>query len=341
MDSKTALSPGDLVLVTGANGYLASHVASELLSAGYRVRGTVRDVGKNRWLQDHFDNAYGHNKFELFEVPDMVAVNAFHSAANGVAAIAHVASVMSNEADPNKVIPPVVAGVTNALEAAASQPSVKSFVYTSSSAAATSPGPGAAGHDVHEDSWNEGAIERAWAPGADHIVVYYASKAQAEQALWKWVGEWHPRFRVNAVLPNANFGRVISPEHQGYPSTAGWIEAIFKGTATDRLMRAISPQYFVDVQDTARLHVAALTRPDLSSQRLFAFAQPYTTNQILQTLRKLYPERQFPEDIPGLEEDNNKILPADNAERILKETGRSGWTSLEDSLRMNTEELAR
>jgi uncharacterized protein YbjT (DUF2867 family) len=32
------------VLVTGASGYLASHCVQQLLVAGYRVRGTVRDV---------------------------------------------------------------------------------------------------------------------------------------------------------------------------------------------------------------------------------------------------------------------------------------------------------
>lgn len=73
------------MLVTGANGFVASHVADQLLSAGYRVRGTTRDVERNQWLQDHFDNIYGANKFELFEVPNMVAVNAFHDAVKSTA----------------------------------------------------------------------------------------------------------------------------------------------------------------------------------------------------------------------------------------------------------------
>lgn len=49
MESNTTLSPGVLVLVTGVNGYIASHVANELLLAGYRVRGTVRNVEKSQW----------------------------------------------------------------------------------------------------------------------------------------------------------------------------------------------------------------------------------------------------------------------------------------------------
>lgn len=85
MESNTALSPGEPVLVTGVNGYIASHVANELLLAGYRVRGTVRNVEKSQWLQRHFDQTYGIGKFEPFEVPEMVIVNAFHKAAQGMA----------------------------------------------------------------------------------------------------------------------------------------------------------------------------------------------------------------------------------------------------------------
>jgi nucleoside-diphosphate-sugar epimerase len=36
--------PNELVLVTGIGGYVASHVADQLLKAGYKVRGTVRSL---------------------------------------------------------------------------------------------------------------------------------------------------------------------------------------------------------------------------------------------------------------------------------------------------------
>jgi len=36
------LPPGSLILVTGASGYIESHVVNEALLAGYRVRGTAR-----------------------------------------------------------------------------------------------------------------------------------------------------------------------------------------------------------------------------------------------------------------------------------------------------------
>lgn len=36
-----AIAPGSLTLVTGVNGFIGSHIADQLLSLGYRVRGTV------------------------------------------------------------------------------------------------------------------------------------------------------------------------------------------------------------------------------------------------------------------------------------------------------------
>jgi uncharacterized protein YbjT (DUF2867 family) len=46
-------APGDLVLVSGATGFIAAHAIEQLLSKGYRVRGTVRstkNAEKNRFL---------------------------------------------------------------------------------------------------------------------------------------------------------------------------------------------------------------------------------------------------------------------------------------------------
>jgi hypothetical protein len=56
----------------------------------------------------------------------------------------------------------------------------------------------------------------------------------------------------------------------------------------------------VDVRDTARLHLIALVAPEVKSERLFAFAEPYNWNLVLKTLRKIYPERKPPQDVPNL-----------------------------------------
>lgn len=79
----SAIPIGSTVLVTGANGYIASHIADKLLGLGYNVRGTVRDPKRHQWMIDMFDKQYGKGKFELFHVPDMATEGAFDNAVKG------------------------------------------------------------------------------------------------------------------------------------------------------------------------------------------------------------------------------------------------------------------
>jgi hypothetical protein len=94
------------------------------------------------------------------------------------------------------------------------------------------------------------------------------------------------------------------------------------------------------VQDNARLHVAALTHPDVQSERIFAYAAPYTWRGVQRAVQRLYPDKTFPRDIEEAELDTSKIIPAPRAEALLKEMGRPGWTSLGETVMMNTEDLA-
>ena len=70
----------------------------------------------------------------------------------------HVASVLSFDRDPTKVIPTVVNGAINAASSAAKQSSVKRFVYTSSSSAITAPKPNVE-FTISTDDWNTDQVE--------------------------------------------------------------------------------------------------------------------------------------------------------------------------------------
>lgn len=145
------IQPNEIVLVTGANGYIASITITKLLAAGYRVRGTVRDVSaaKNAWMKPH----YGPN-FELVQVPDVAAPHAFDEAIKGVHGIAHIAAAVVFLPDPNEVITPEINGVMNILEAATKETSVKRVVYTSSQCACVQFEAGKTYH-IDSSTWNE------------------------------------------------------------------------------------------------------------------------------------------------------------------------------------------
>jgi nucleoside-diphosphate-sugar epimerase len=77
------ITKGSTVLVTGANGFIGSHIVDQLLKLDYKVRGTVRTEAKGKWVQDFFDNKYGQGKLELVVVPAMGVKGAFDDAVKG------------------------------------------------------------------------------------------------------------------------------------------------------------------------------------------------------------------------------------------------------------------
>lgn len=82
--SDPAIPYGSTVVVTGCSGFIGSHVADQVLAAGFKVRGTSRDATKNKWLTEYFDARHGAGKFELVSVPDPSAPNALAEAVEGV-----------------------------------------------------------------------------------------------------------------------------------------------------------------------------------------------------------------------------------------------------------------
>lgn len=79
-----AIPKGSLVLVTGVNGYIGSHIAKQLLEHGYRVRGTVRDAYKADYMYLLFDKNYGKDVFEVQIVKDMATEGAFDEVMKGL-----------------------------------------------------------------------------------------------------------------------------------------------------------------------------------------------------------------------------------------------------------------
>ena len=276
------IEKGSLVLITGVSGYIASHTANQFLEAGYRVRGTVRSSDKADWLYKLFDETYGKGKFEAVVVPDMMTDNAFDDAVKDVSGICHVASVMTFSDNPDEVIPTVVKGALNIMTAATREPSIKALVYTSSSTAALMPQPDKV-IKVTKETWDDEAIERANS-NPNPWNVYSASKTQAELAVWKAVKETSLPFQVATVLPNMNMGPILQPGAEDSSSTASWVVRLYKGD--ESVFDGAPSQWYVDVRDTGRLHVIALIDPECKGQRIFAFAAPFTWNDLLAIFRK-------------------------------------------------------
>ncbi|KAM0323909.1 hypothetical protein ACHAQA_008490 [Verticillium albo-atrum] len=228
-----ALPANSIVAVTGASGFIASHITDQLLAAGYRVRGTVRDPSRVFYLAAHFDSTYGTGRFTLYAVPDLAKESAFDDVLDGAQGVIHTVAVTNFDPDPENVVPINVNSTLNVAQAASKSPSVTRFVYTSSSGAAAMPTPGVE-YVVDTNSYNEQAVAIAYSGrgpkgAAGGYLAYSAAKTKAEQALWKWYEEEKPNFVLNSIVPNAALGRVLLPEHQGFPTVVGLLKVLWEG----------------------------------------------------------------------------------------------------------------
>ncbi|KAE9570610.1 Aldehyde reductase 2 [Colletotrichum fructicola] len=331
MAKLNALPQGSTVLVTGANGYIGSHIANTILEQGYRVRGTVRSP--KPWLDELFQSKYGKDKYESITLSNFEDEEALAKAFDGVSAVAHVASDVSFSKDPNAVIPWVVKATETVLAAAAKFPAIKRVVLTSSSSAVIIPETNKPGDRVDENTWNDSAVKSAWDPSLAEdkkpYYIYAASKTEGERAAWKWVGKNKPGYVFSTVLPNCNWGEILHPEIYG--STMGWVRDVLKGDY--EAFALYVPQYFVDVVDTARLHAIALLGENVESQRIFGFAEEVNRSDVFKTLRALRPDNEnIPEPDENEGHDLTEVVPAKKAEQLLKDYYGRGWTGYKESL---------
>jgi dihydroflavonol-4-reductase len=126
------------ILVTGASGFVGSHIADRLLAAGHEVRALVRGNSSLKWLQD--------KRIELV-TGNMLDVESLRTAVEHVDAIVHVAGVTAAKTKEGffegNLLP-----TRNLLEAARRyNPTLSRFIFCSSQ---TAVGPSLDGQPVTE-----------------------------------------------------------------------------------------------------------------------------------------------------------------------------------------------
>ncbi|UKZ61633.1 uncharacterized protein TrAtP1_002892 [Trichoderma atroviride] len=340
-DLKKNIPKGALVIVTGVTGFVGSHIAKALLERGYRVRGTVRDVEKAAWLVKSVLKDYADTgRFEFCYIPDIAATKAYDEAIQGVSAIAHVASILSMDPDPTKVIPATVAGVTSILNAAMKEPSVKSFVYTSSLGAATMLAPGNEAY-VTKGTYNDFATKASLAPppyeAGRGMLTYMASKVAAEKALWKFAEQQRPHFTISSVVPSVIIGEALNKVHN--EGDGAWVRTLYDGNTV--FWKSMPAIFAVDVKDVAAIHVAAILDPEVANARLHVWGHKCNANDLLTIMRKNYPHHELIDDLA-----NQTVLSisADFSEPLAllkKWTDQNGWRPLEDSVVENVESIIK
>ncbi len=122
------------VLVTGADGFIGSHVTESLVRAGYLVRAFVMYNSFNSWGWLDHASAEIKNSIEIF-AGDIRDPHGVHEAMRGCDAVLHLAALIAipySYHSPDTYIDTNVKGTLNVLQAAR-QLGVKRIIHTSTS----------------------------------------------------------------------------------------------------------------------------------------------------------------------------------------------------------------
>ncbi|KAF2002177.1 NAD(P)-binding protein [Amniculicola lignicola CBS 123094] len=333
------LPVGSLIFLTGANGYIATHVVDQLLTFGYAVRGSVRSKSGSAWMTSLYETRHPKSRLELVEVPDITKPGCYDALLSGVSAIIHTAAIDPLSDDPStfqKSIDANLIVMEAAKKANTAGEKIKRVVITSSSWAVTWPEPGVE-KDLSVKSFNDVAVKQYHDPNTPKmmmpVVSYVAAKLESERECWKWV-EKNPDtgFALNAIMPSTCMGEVLAPKNQEYPSTAGFVRSLYDGTRPE-LIAWLQPQWFVSVKDAARLHIAAAVLKGVDGERIFGWAERYTWPGVYKVL-----EDEMGETPKGSAEDKGEdksIPPMERSTELLELLGRDGWEGFEKSVREN------
>ena len=246
-----------LVLVTGGSGYIAGYCIAELLSQGWRVRTTVRNLTKAELVRASLAKIAPKADEIVFAAADLNADNGWAEAAAGCDYVLHVASPVpvTDPKSDDELVKPARDGTLRVLKAARDA-GVKRVVSTSSVAAIMY------GQPAREKPFTEAD----WTDATDlkDTSAYERSKTLAERAAWAWLKAEGGKLELTTVNPVLVLGPVLGSD---FSASLEAVKKLMDGSAP-----AI-PRFgfgIVDVRDVAKLEVLAMTSPAAAGERFIA-----------------------------------------------------------------------
>ena len=273
------------VLLTGASGYIAKHIALQLLEAGYNVRGTVRDLSRGaevtEAIRPHLKDDSNLETRLAFVALDLTTDTGWTEAMDGVDVLMHTESPFPLDQPKNEddLIRPAVDGAMRALRAAHAA-EVKRVILTSSTAAISGSALPAGDISFDETNWTD--------PTDPDAGAYVRSKTLAEQAAWNFVSKDAPDMHLTTINPGFVLG---APLDQHFGTSIQVIERLLRGK--DPMLPDIGFST-VDVQDVAEMHVTVINKPETFGQRIMTVDSFLTFKDIAQAVKAAFPSRRIP-----------------------------------------------
>ena len=273
------------VLVTGANGYVASWLVKRLLEEGIPVHAAVRDPNDEKKIE-HLKKAAANAKGTIqFFKADLLIAGSYKEAMQGCELVFHTASPFTvSVKDPQKqLVDPAVKGTENVLNIAKEVSSVKRIVVTSSVAAiytdATDCGK-APGGQLTEDDWNTSS--------SLEYQPYAYSKTLAERKAWE-IAKSQNQWDLVIINPSLVLGPALNAQN-----TTSESMNILKMLGGGE-MKMGAPKLgmgVVDVRDVAEAHFRAGFTPEAHG-RYITSGHNTNTLEMAKTLLPKYGDK-FP-----------------------------------------------
>jgi dihydroflavonol-4-reductase len=266
------------VLVTGAAGFIGSHVVAQLLQSGTQVRATVRNPKNAEFLNSLPIAEGGSLQIVAMDLLDFASVRSAVSDCKDVIHCAASLPVGANDAQKD-IVDPSIEGTSNLVKALQQAGIVERIVHTSSVAA------------IRSTSHENGTIFSV-ADWCDDATVksnpYGLAKAGAEKVMRQWVeskiGESKPR--LITIHPSIVFGPLLSPRHK-----EGSMSYLNHFTSGPPFVLKIHIN-FVDVRDVAKAHINALSN-GRDGARYLLHNRGMWMHEIGAELKILKPERKW------------------------------------------------
>jgi nucleoside-diphosphate-sugar epimerase len=257
----------ELVVLTGATGFLGFKILTISLKAGYRVRCVVRSQSKiEKVLSAPSIKALNPSSDQLSwaTVPDMTVPGAYDDAVQGAKYVIHAASPIPSfgdeaptpEAYEEHFVQAARKGTVGILESIRKAGTIKRIVITSS-AVAQIPFQYFLGRGDDEVFDAESRIPLASGPYSFEFEAYSASKTAALNESEAWVKDHKPNFDLISIIPGWIFGRdELSTTAEDFESgsTNSVLLGVLKGSQSEIPYSGNA----VLVDDVADLHVKAL-----------------------------------------------------------------------------------
>ncbi|MBO0902624.1 NAD-dependent epimerase/dehydratase family protein [Jiella sonneratiae] len=264
------------VLLTGASGFIAKHIAFALLGGGYLVRGTVRSRDKGEALRRSLASAGADVARLEIAVADLLCDDGWDAAAEGCGLVCHAASPLPLRQPREKfALTPAAKGGALRVVAAAARAGATRLVLTSS-VAAMSYGHGRARGDAPfgEDDWSDVTSKS--------ISPYAVSKTEAEAAARDAASK--AGLDMVAINPAVVLGPLLDDE---FGASMRLVRMMMRGK-----MPAVPDVRFgvVDVRDVAAAHVGALTAEGAAGRRFALSAGSLSLMEMGQAIAAAVPE---------------------------------------------------